>query len=103
MTELSCIMVKDGEYTYLIRFGMVTLTVNKWSPRIEGLFSFGAPFFARTSTSPGWVPGGTCSSEIPSTVFTYWNSKGISEVVMCPIENATKRRSKYNKKISSYK
>lgn len=53
MTELSCIMVKDGEYTYLIRFGMVTLTVYKWSPRIEGLFSFGAPFFARTSTSAG--------------------------------------------------
>lgn len=55
---------------YLTRFGIVTLTVNKWSPRIDGLFSFGAPFFARTSTSPGWVPAGICSSVIPSTVFT---------------------------------
>lgn len=56
---------------YLIRFGIETLTVNRWSPRIEGLFSFGAPLLASTRTSPGWVPGGICRSEIPSTVFTY--------------------------------
>ena len=60
---------------HLMRFGIVTLTVNKWSPRIVGLFSFGAPFFAKTSTSPGWVPDGICSSVTPSTVFTCLSAK----------------------------
>lgn len=60
---------------YLILFGIVTLTVNKWSPRIDGLFNFGTPFLARTRTSPGWVPAGICSSEMPSTVFTCLGAK----------------------------
>lgn len=42
-----------AEKHYLIRFGIVTLMVNKWSPRIDGLFNLGTPFFARTTTSPG--------------------------------------------------
>lgn len=48
-----------------------------WSPRIDGLFSFGAPFLARTRMSPGWVPGGICSVAIPSTVFTCQKFKSI--------------------------
>lgn len=65
---------------YLIRFGIVTLTVNKWSPRIDGLFSFGTPFLARTRTSPGWVPEGICSSEVPSTVFTCLGAKKFQSI-----------------------
>lgn len=65
---------------YLIRFGIVTLTVNKWSPRIDGLFNFGTPFLARTRTSPGWVPLGICSSEVPSTVLTCYKCQKIQYV-----------------------
>lgn len=61
---------------HLMRFGMLTLIVNKWSPRIDGLFSFGAPFLAKTSTSPGWVPGGIWRSVIPSTVLTWREHQG---------------------------
>jgi len=70
-----CIKEQYIKTHYLIRFGIVTLTVNKWSPRIDGLFNFGTPFLARTRTSPGWVPGGICSSEMPSTVFTCLGTK----------------------------
>ena len=38
---------------HLIRLGMVTFMVNKWSPRIDGLLSLGTPRFAKISTSPG--------------------------------------------------
>lgn len=54
----------------LIRLGIVTLIVNRWSPRADGLFNDGTPCFARTTTSPGWVPGGILSSLFPSTVLT---------------------------------
>jgi hypothetical protein len=74
---------------YLIRFGIVTLTVNKWSPRIDGLFSFGEPFFARTSTSPGWVPGGICSSVIPSTVCTCLDVK--NSIISVWIQHTNKK------------
>lgn len=56
---------------YLTRFGIAILTENRWSPRSDGLPNFGTPFFARTSTSPGCVPGGICRSDNPSIVFTY--------------------------------
>lgn len=61
---------KSWLVTHLIRFGIVTLIVNKWSPRIDGLFNLGTPRLARTTRSPGWVPGGIWSSVVPSTVFT---------------------------------
>lgn len=68
---------------------MLTLIVNKWSPRIDGLFNFGAPFLAKTSTSPGWVPGGICSSVVPSTVLTYCTLQRTTD---CHLENTGKNR-----------
>lgn len=53
-----------------MRLGIATLTVNRWSPRIDGLFNDGTPCFAKTITSPGWVPGGIRRSLVPSTVRT---------------------------------
>jgi len=58
------------QHSHLIFFGMVTLTLKKWSPRIAQLPSFGTPFFGITSVSPGWLPAGTRSSAGPSTVVT---------------------------------
>jgi hypothetical protein len=63
--------------------------VNKWSPRIDGLFSFGEPFFARTSTLPGWVPGGICSSFIPSTVCTCLDVK--NSIISVWIQHTNKK------------
>lgn len=63
--------------------------MNKWSPRIDGLFSFGAPFFARASTSPGWVPGGICSSVNPSTVFTCLDVK--NSIITVWIQHTNKK------------
>lgn len=64
---------------YLIRFGMATFIVNTWSPRIDGLFSFGTPFLARTRISPGWVPGGICSVVNPSTVLTCYSCQNLHQ------------------------
>lgn len=70
ITRIIILYNSNNNYFYLMRFGMETLIVNTWSPRIDGLFNFGTPLLDNTSTSPGCVPGGICNSVLPSTVCT---------------------------------